>query len=117
MSGGIFELIVILVLILLNGVLAMAEIATVSARKARLQYMAEAGDHQARAALGLAVDPSDLLSATQIGITLVGILAGAFGGATLADELASWLGQFEVLRPYSQALGLGLVVLLITYSR
>lgn len=109
------ELLIILLLILLNGVLAMAEIAMVSARKARLQNMAEMGDANAMAALELAVDPSDLLSATQIGITLVGVLAGAVGGASLAEGLAPWIARVEPLRPYSEALSLGLVVLTITF--
>lgn len=115
MSGAIYELIFILVLILLNGVLAMAETAYVTARKARLQYQADAGDQSAHEALELAGNLSKLLSTTQIGITLIGILAGAFGGATLASELADRLAQFDVLRPYSHAIALGLVVLVVTY--
>jgi putative hemolysin len=115
MSGAIDELIFILVLILLNGVLAMAETAFVTARKARLQYLAEAGDQSAHEALELAENPSKLLSTTQIGITLIGILAGAFGGVTLAGELANRLEQFDALRPYSHAIALGLVVLVTTY--
>jgi putative hemolysin len=110
-----FDLIVILVLILVNGLLAMAEIAYVSVRKARLQYRAEAGDRRAQKALEMANNPSDLLSATQIGITLVGILAGAFGGATIASQIAALLGNVEVFAPYSNAIAIFLVVALISY--
>ena len=115
MSNGIFELVLILALILLNGVLAMAEIATVSARKARLQQLANEGDEKSRQALNLASDPSDLLSTVQIGITLVGILAGAFGGATFADRIAAWLSAIPALAPYANAIALALVVVAITY--
>ena len=83
-----FELVVILLLILANGLFAMAEMALVSARKARLLEWAEAGNTRARAALELAQNPGEFLSTVQIGITLVGILAGAFGGARLAAPLA-----------------------------
>jgi putative hemolysin len=93
----------------------MAETAIISARKARLQQRAEAGDEKAMVALSLAVDPADFLSATQIGITLVGVLAGAFGGATIAGELAVFIGRIEPLRPYSQGIAIALVVLAITY--
>jgi putative hemolysin len=107
------QIVIILLLLLLNGVLAMAELAIVSARKARLQQRAEAGSAGARAALELANAPTHFLSTVQVGITLVGILAGAFGGATLAEELA------KLLRPVfgqsSDAVSLVLVVLAITY--
>ncbi|MFZ5660923.1 MAG: hemolysin family protein [Pseudomonadota bacterium] len=110
-----FELLVIVLLILLNGVLAMSEIALVSARKVRLQHWAEAGSEQARAALALAEEPTRFLSTIQVGITLVGILAGAFGGATIAERLAVYLAIFPALAPYSQGISLALVVAVITY--
>lgn len=109
------EILLIFLLALLNGVLAMAEIALVSARKVRLRQRAEAGDRGARAALELTQSPGRFLSTVQIGITLVGIFAGAFGGATLAEELAVYIARLPALAPYSDALGLGLVVLGITY--
>jgi putative hemolysin len=115
MSGMTFEVIFILILILANGLLAMAEIAVISARKARLQQRADDGDEQARAALDLANDPADFLSTVQIGITLVGVLAGAFGGATIASQISNWVAGFPPLAPYSAAIGVGVVVLLITY--
>ncbi len=85
------ELLVVAVLVVVNGVLAMSELAIVSARPARLRVMAEAGSRGARSALALAADPGRFLSTVQIGITLVGVLAGAFSGATLAGRLGSWL--------------------------
>ena len=78
------EIVLILVLIIANGLFAMSEIAVVSARRVRLQQRADDGDAAAAAALKLAQEPSRFLSAVQIGITLIGILTGAFGGATIA---------------------------------
>lgn len=110
-----FELIFILVLILINGLLALAEISVVSARKARLQHLAQEGDERAAAALALAEDPADFLATIQVGITLIGILAGAFSGATLAEQLAVWIGKIPILAPYQEALGIGIVVVIITF--
>jgi putative hemolysin len=110
-----FEVFVITLLILANGVFAMAEIAVVSARKARLQEWAEAGNARARTAFELAQDPSDFLSTVQIGITLVGILAGAFGGARLAEPLAEALHPVPGVGAYSEELSLALVVVGIAY--
>lgn len=111
----LFQILLILVLILANGVLAMSEIAMVSARKVRLQQRAKQGDEAARIALELANQPSSFLSTVQIGITLVGILAGALGGATLAEELAPWIGRIRPLAPYSDAIAVAFVVVIITY--
>ena len=109
------EIIIILVLIIINGIFAISEFALISAKKTRLRQRAEEGDTQAATALKLANEPTPFLSTIQVGITLVGILAGAFGGATIAEELAAYFTQFPVLAPYSEALGVTLVVLLITY--
>jgi putative hemolysin len=109
------EIFIILLLILANGVFAMSEMSIVSARKARLQEMAERGDHKAQAALDLANSPNRFLSTIQIGITLIGILAGAFGGATLADSLASSIRQFPPLAQYSRVIAVAVVVICITY--
>ncbi len=87
------ELGVVLVLVLLNGVFALSELAVVSARRSRLRAMAEAGRPGARAALALAEDPGRFLSTVQIGITLVGILAGAFSGAALGGRVAAWMAS------------------------
>ncbi len=111
----VLQILALLLLILLGGVLAMSEIAMVSARQARLRRRAEEGHAGARRALELAASPGRFLSTVQIGITLVGILAGAFGGATLAAKLAPSLTRIDLLEPYARPLSVGLVVLLVTY--
>jgi magnesium and cobalt exporter, CNNM family len=115
MSAIVIESLLIILLVIINGVLAMSEMAIVSARKVRLQQRAEKGDAGARVALELANAPSRFLSTVQIGITLVGIFAGAFGGATIAAELDARLEQIPALVPYSKAIGLGAVVAAVTY--
>lgn len=109
------ELFIILVLILANGVFALSEIAVVAARKVRLQQRAEEGDRRAQAALELARNPAQFLSTVQVGITLVGILAGAYGGATLAEDLAGTITTVPVLAPYARGLSFGIVVAAITF--
>lgn len=109
------EILIILLLIVANGVFAMSEIAIISARKVRLQQMANQGNAKARVALELADAPNRFLSTGQIGITLIGILAGAYGGATLSRSLATFLNRIPALAPYSQALSFGIVVVGITY--
>lgn len=93
----------------------MSEAAIISARKARLQHRADEGDAQAQAALDLAANPNQFLAAVQIGITLVGIFAGAFGGATIAEKIAAFFDPIPRLAPYGETIGVTLVVLLITY--
>ena len=110
-----FEIVAIFLLLIANGVFAMAEIAVVTARKSRLQELAAAGIARAQAALQLAQNPNLFLSTVQIGITLVGILAGAFGGGTLTEWLAARLNAIPVVAPYSRTLALGIVVVGITY--
>jgi putative hemolysin len=102
-------------LIILNGVFAMSEIAVVSARKTRLEQWANEGDGKARAALELATAPNQFLATIQIGITLVGILAGVFGGATIARAIAVGLDEIPMLTPYSRPVSLAIVVLIITF--
>lgn len=115
MSRLVFEILVIFLLLLANGMFAMSEIAMVSARKARLQQLAEGGSRGARAALGLVGDPTQFLATIQVGMTLIGILAGAFGGATIAEGLASRFQAIPSLEPYSHAMAVAIVVLGITY--
>jgi magnesium and cobalt exporter, CNNM family len=115
MTKTVVEVVIIVLLILANGLFASSEMAVVSARKARLRRRAEAGDRGAAVALELAEDPNRFLSTVQIGITLVGTLAAAFGGATLGENLATWLRRFPSLEPYAEALGLGAVVLGIAF--
>ena len=110
-----FELAVVFVLILLNGLFSLSELALVSARRPRLQAMAEAGRPGARAALALSEDPGRFLSTVQIGITLVGILTGAFSGASLGGLLAVMLEGAGLSKAVAEPLGFGLVVAVITY--
>jgi putative hemolysin len=110
-----FEILFIVLLLVGNGVFAMSELAIVSARKVRLRQMCESGDSRACAALDLAISPDRFLSTIQIGITLVGILAGAFGGATIAEQLGQQISRVPSLAPYGEAIGVGIVVLGITY--
>ncbi|MBI5949266.1 MAG: HlyC/CorC family transporter [Chloroflexi bacterium] len=109
------ELVLIVVLVLINGVLAGSELAVVSARKVRLQHRAASGDAGAQVALELASEPNRFLSTVQIGITLVGILAGAFGGATVAEKLAEQLEDAGLSDSVSAPAGVLLVVIGITY--
>ncbi|MEH2349996.1 MAG: hemolysin family protein [Nostoc sp.] len=115
MSPITFEILIILVLIIANGVFSMSEMAIVSARKVRLQQLANQGDAKARVALKLAESPNHFLSTVQVGISLIGILTGAFGGATIASRLAVYVKLVPLLAPYSEPLSFGIVVLLITY--
>src|SRR5918996_4184060 len=111
----LLEIVVVLALVLLNGFFAMSEIAVVSARPARLEALAHQGRRGARLALGLARDPGRMLSTVQIGITLVGIVAGAFGGARLAEPLSGALARLPGLAPFSPEIAYTLVVVAITY--
>ena len=113
MSTG-FEILIIALLILLNGLFALSEIAVVSSRKMRLQQRANEGDSGAQTALQLAENPNIFVSTTQIGVTSIGVVAGAFGAATVADLLAAQIENIPVLQPYAHLLGLGIVVVLIT---
>lgn len=109
------EILIVLLLILANGLFAMSEMAIVSSRKVRLQQLANTGNQKAQTALELANTPNRFLSTVQVGITLIGILAGAFGGATLAEKLAVELSQIPILDPYSDVIALAFVVGLIAY--
>ncbi len=108
------ELLILLLLILLNGVFSMSEAAVIAARKARLQQQAESGEKGAALALALAQEPNRFLSTVQVGITLIGILTGAFGGATIAAQLAALIRPTALGR-YADAIGFGIVVLVTTY--
>jgi putative hemolysin len=110
-----FETIVILLLLIANGVFAMSETALISARKARLQALVDQGNQRAQVALETATHPLNFLSTVQIGITLIGVVAGAFGGATFANAIAEALQSVPFLAPYRVAIGFGVVVLVITY--
>ncbi len=109
------EIVIIVALTVLNGVFAMSELAVVSSRKARLQGMVDQGVRGARAAMRLIDNPSRFLSTVQIGITMVGVIAGAYGGATLGERFGAWLDTFPALTGHGQTLGVGLVIVAITY--
>lgn len=110
-----FEIALVAVLIVINGVFAMTEMALVSARKTRLRSLADKGDSAASRALNLAESPNRFLSTVQIGITLIGILAGAFGGASLADDIGALLEKLPFIGSWGEEIAFGLVVLAITY--
>lgn len=111
----LLEVLIVVVLIVINGLLAMSELAIVSSRPARLKARAERGDRGARAALRLAEHPGRFLSSVQIGITLVGVLSGAFSGATLGARLAVVLPGLGLPERFASEIGVGLVVVVITY--
>jgi putative hemolysin len=108
------EILTILLLIVINGVLAMSEAALLASRKAKLQQLANEGDKAAASTLELLKSPNIFLSTIQIGITLIGVLAGAVGGATIAEALASSMQSIPYVGPYSETISLGIVVLIIT---
>ncbi len=110
------EIGIVVVLVVLNGMLAMSELAIVSARPARLKAMADRGISGANRALRLNADPGRFLSTVQIGITLVGVLSGAFSGATLGGRLAGVLAASGLSTTLANALGVGVVVAVITYG-
>ena len=111
----LIEIAIVIALIVINGALAMSELAVVSARPGRLKLLADAGNRGAKVALQLGADPGRFLSSVQIGITLVGVLSGAFSGATLGARLAGWLATQGIADDWADALGIGGVVVVITY--
>jgi putative hemolysin len=109
------EVAIIFLLMLANGLFAMTEMAVVSSRKTRLKALAERGDKKARLALALAEAPDRFLPTVQIGITLVGLLAGAFGGITIAEQIAARLKDYASIADYAEAIGVGIVVTGLTF--
>ncbi len=109
------QVLVILLLILLNGFFVLSEMALVSAKRSRLQAAAEQGQSGAKSALALVEDPTTLLSAVQIGITLLTIFTGLYGGETFAGPLAEELTSFGVPAEYTEELAKGIVVVIITF--
>ena len=110
------ELGIVTILIIVNGLLSMSELAIVSSRPARLAGLVEKGVKGSRRALALASDPGKFLSTVQIGITLIGVLSGAFSGATLGLRLTAWLVEFGLSQGLADAIGVGAVVTIITYA-
>ncbi|MBN1585443.1 HlyC/CorC family transporter [Candidatus Uhrbacteria bacterium] len=109
------EIAVITGLIVLNGFFALSEIALLSVKKSRLKYLAKQGDKKAQKALSLIRRSPEMLSTIQIAITAIGIFAGAFGGATVAENFESWLSQYQSVAAYSEAISVAIVVTVITY--
>ena len=109
------EILVILFLVILNGVFAMAEIALVSSKKVRLEEKANRGSKGAKTALQLLQKPEEFLSTVQIGITLIGIIAGAYGGAAWVDDFSLYLEKIEIVKEYAVELAYIIVVGIITY--
>ena len=109
------EILIILILVLINGIFALSEMAIVTSRRIKLQKIREKGNKNADIAIELADSPNQFLSTIQIGITLIGILAGAFGGATIAQTISKNIAGIQILSPYSEILGVIIVVIIITY--
>jgi putative hemolysin len=112
----LLDILLIAILILANGFFAAAEMAVVSARPARLQTLAEDGNPRANRTLRLRQNPAEFLATVQVGITLVGTLASAVGGAEAARRLAPQIAQLPLLEPYASQIALGFVVILIAYG-
>src|SRR3954471_4271354 len=109
------EIIILLGLIILNGLFVMSEIALVSARKPRLESMAEKGDKKAESALQLSNKPELFLSAAQIGITLIAILTGVYSGERFGKQLAPSIEKVDLFRPYAQTIATTIVVIIVTF--
>ncbi|WP_205508879.1 hemolysin family protein [Longitalea arenae] len=109
------EVFIILLLILLNGIFSMSEIALVSSRKFKLEHAAKKGNTNARKALELANNPNTFLSAVQIGITLIGILTGIFSGERIQDELRASIEKVSWLQPYSESVSVAIIVIIVTF--
>lgn len=109
------EILIVFGLLTLNGLLAMSEAALLSVRLARLHHMSNEGDKRARSAIKLAENPNQFLSTIQVGITLIDVMIGAIGGATLAVIVSEWLARNKALEPYSHSIGLIIVVGTITF--
>ena len=109
------DIIIILLLILINGFFALSEIAIVSAKKSKLEAESKNGKKGAMMALSLKADPDNFLSSVQVGITLIGIINGAYGGQAFADDLIPFFQQFAFTAPFADAISMIIVVFLITY--
>ncbi|MDQ7817816.1 MAG: hemolysin family protein [Melioribacteraceae bacterium] len=109
------EIFIILFLVLLNGFFAMSEIAIVSSNKARLEDLAQKGKRGAKIALSLIIEPEKFLSTVQVGITLIGIVAGAYGGIAIAEDLTPLIQKFDFFKGAAEEISIILVVAIITY--
>lgn len=109
------EIIIIIVLVLINGIFSMSEMSLVSSRKFKLENAKKKGSKGAKTALELSENPTKFLSTVQIGITLIGILLGVYSGENLTNDVIAYLNQFETVKPYSDQIATGVIVLFITY--
>jgi putative hemolysin len=109
------EVVILLLLIFLNGLFVMSEIALVSARKGRLESMAAKGDEKARKALKLSENPEVFLSAAQIGITLIAILTGLYSGEKFSSDLKPYVEKIEVIKPYASTIATSIIVVIVTF--
>lgn len=109
------EILIIFVLLLINAWFAMSEIAIVSASKPMLKHMVKQGNKNAEIALALSENPGRFLSTVQVGITLVGILAGAYGGATIAEKITPMMNEIDFINPHGESVSVALIVTCITY--
>src|SRR4051812_45367156 len=109
------EIIILLVLIFINGLFVMSEIALVSARKARLEMQADKGDISARKALELSNNPEVFLSAAQIGITLIAILTGVYSGERFSKNLQPTIEKIDAFKPYASTIATTIVVIIVTF--
>lgn len=109
------EILVLVILTLLNGFFALSELSIISVRKNRMEQAAKQGNRKARIVMDLLREPEDFLSAIQVGITLIGIISGAYGGAALSDDVKAWMLGVDFLAPYADTLSIVLVIGLITY--
>ena len=115
MSDFTRDILIIIGLLIMNGVLAMTETALLAVRLARLQNLAKEGDKKAQTAIKLAENPNQFLSTIQVGITLIDVMTGAIGGATLALVVSGWFEKVPILEPYSDSIGLFIVIGSITF--
>ena len=109
------EILIILLLIILNGIFSMSEIALISARKNRLETAAKKGNKNAKAALDLANSPNTFLSTVQIGITLIGILTGIYSGDKITTDVETFISLFSILKPFAHSIAVGIVVVVLTF--
>ena len=109
------EIFIIFILTLLNGFFALSEIALVSLKRSRIEHLAAKGNHRAKIVLQLLENPENFLSSVQVGITLIGIISGAYGGATLTDDMEKILSPFTFLHSYHHLISLVTVIGGITY--
>ncbi len=109
------EILILLILVVVNGLFVMSEIALVSARRTRLESQANKGDKKAKIALDLIDNPEKFLSTAQIGITLIAILTGVYSGEKFSKDLEPYVAKFEALKPYAENISTAVIIVLVTF--